>query len=101
MSYISLFHHYNGEMIKIVNEKKMPVFYGEVLQAWMFIRSHVHGKSSSVKENTSEEILWYNQNITFHRYWYDAAITFLKDVVKNKCLLSVENVSSKITSKKG
>ena len=81
-----------------MNEKKIPVFYGEVLYAWMFIRSHVHGKSSSVKENTSEEMLWYNQNITLNRrplfygYWYDAGITFLKDVVKNKCLLSVENI---------
>ena len=98
---------YNEEILKIVNEKKIPVFYGEVLYAWMLIRSHVHGKSSSVKENTSEEILWYNQNITlnkrtlFYGYWYDAGITFFKDVVKNKCLLSVENISSKITSKKG
>ena len=57
---------------------------------YVFIRSHVHGKSSSVKENSSEEMLWYNQNITLNRrtlfygYWYDADITFLKDVVKNK-----------------
>ena len=28
-------------------------------------------------------------------------LRFFKDVVKNKCLLSVENISSKITSKKG
>ena len=63
-------------------KKKIPVFYGEVLYAWMLIRSHVHGKRSSVKENTSEEMLWYNQNITLNRrtpfygYWYDAGITF-------------------------
>ena len=34
---------YNDEILKIVNEKKIPTFYGEVLYAWMIIRSHVHG----------------------------------------------------------
>ena len=98
---------YNKDILMILNEKNIPTFYGEVLNAWMIIRSHANVKSNTLKEYKSEHILWYNQNITlnkrslFYRYWYDAGIVYLKDVFENNIFLSMENMSRKLASKKG
>ena len=97
--------NYNDDISHFVNEKKIPSFYGEVLCAWRIVRPHVQKTHGSGK--ASEHILWYNQNITlnkrslFFKYWFEAGILFLKDVVGKKCLISVQGISEKLKSVKG
>ena len=56
--------NYDKEILKIVKDKNIPKFYGEVLYAWLLIRSRV---SRQKKDDKAGEILWFNQNITFNR----------------------------------
>ena len=94
--------HYNDGILSSINEKKIPIFYGEILYAWMGIRSHANTKCKIAVKNNFEQILWHNQNITYNQrsfyygYWYDSGIVYVKDIIENDCLMSMNSISSKI-----
>ena len=49
-----------------------------------------------------EQVLWHNQNITYNKrsfyygYWYESGIVYLKDIIENNCLMTINRISYKL-----
>ena len=86
--------NYNDEILLSINEKKIPIFYGEILYAWMSVRSHANTKCKTV--------LWHNQNFIYNKrsfyygYWYESGIVYLKDIIENNCLMTMNRIACKL-----
>ena len=86
--------NYNDEILLSINEKKIPIFYGEILYAWMSVRSRANTKCKTV--------LWHNQNFTYNKrsfyygYWYESGIVYLKDIIENNCLMTMNIIACKL-----
>ena len=107
--------NYNIVTLRIVNEKKIPIFYKEILQAWEFIRTHttmkhVHAVNSVSKEvclpSVFDQIIWHNQHILydnqslFYKEWYNSGIVYLRDLLINGSFQPLENIMKRLLFKK-
>ena len=94
--------NYDNEIIMNITEKKIPIFYGEILNAWMSVRLHANTKSKTAIENNFEQILWHNQHVThekrsiYYGYWFESGIFCLKDIMENNRLMTMTRISCKL-----
>ena len=92
--------------LKILDDKRIPVFYKEILRAWESVRASSTVKDIHIVNNEPSDVLkqivWHNKHVLFgnqslfYQDWYDSGIIFFRDFVKEDGYISVENIFKKI-----
>ena len=96
--------------ISTIDNKNIPIFYKEILQAWEKIRYCTTLKDIDIMNNESidvlNQIVWHNKHILFNKHslfykeWYDSGIVYLGDLVRANGFRSLEYIMSEINFKR-
>lgn len=102
--------NFSFNTLNIVNERKIPTFYKEILEAWELIRTFTTVKDVCMfnpdYNDIRNQIIWHNKHILFnnqslfYKDWYKSGITYLTDIVGRNGFHSMENIRTKINIKR-